>query len=310
MQSKMIVGRDKKSPFLDGDFAEQSECFEIILASHYGMCFGVRDAIALTEERAMMGEVTVLGELVHNERVREKMQTLGVREGDLFGPRATTREVLVTAHGASDQEKDRWRKMGYALQDSTCPLVGKAHSALASLVAEGHFPVVIGRKGHIEVKGLTGDFPEACVIECSDDLETLPTKRKFGVVSQTTQPIERVQNLVKVMRDRFPESEVNFKDTVCQPTKNRQRALGELLEWCDLVIVVGGSNSNNSRELVKTAQRAGVDSLLISNAGELSQERLRGKRCIGVTAGTSTQKSCVESVILALQKLGGRRRDL
>ena len=124
MQSKTAnVG---VSPFLDGNFVEQSEGFEILIASHYGMCFGVRDAITLAETAAAEAEFTILGELVHNEAVRRKMRGLGAREGDLFGPGATTKEVLVTAHGASDQEKTRWREMGYVLKDSTCPLVRKA----------------------------------------------------------------------------------------------------------------------------------------------------------------------------------------
>ena len=296
--------------FLNDDFVTQSKGFEVLVASHYGMCFGVRDAISLAEKRAQAGDVTVLGELVHNEIVREKMRSLGVREGDLFGPEATTREVLVTAHGASDQEKDRWRQMGYALQDSTCPLVRKAHTALVGLVAGGYFPVVVGKKEHVEVKGLTGDFSDAFVIECIEDLETLPTKPKYGVVSQTTQLIDRVRAIVEAMKERFPESEVFFKDTVCQPTKNRQLAMGELLGKCDLIVVVGGKNSNNSGELVKTAQRAGLDAVLVSRAGELTRKRLKGKQYIGVTAGTSTQKSCVEKVVQALEQFGGKRREL
>ena len=310
MQSKVRSKRTKGTPFLGSGFVGQSKGFEIIIANHYGMCFGVRDAITLAEKRAKSAKLTILGELVHNEVVREKMRSLGIREGDLFGARATTREVLVTAHGASDQEKLRWEKMGYDLKDSTCPLVRKAHDSLASLVAGGYFPVVIGKREHVEVRGLTGDFPDARVIEGMEDLKTLPIMPKYGVVSQTTQLIDRVRCLVSAMEEQFPKSEVCFRDTVCQPTKNRQRSLGELLGKCDLIVVVGGQNSNNSRELVKTARRAGVDSLLISQAGELSREKVCGRERIGVTAGTSTQKACVEKVVQAMEQLGGKCRRL
>ncbi|MDA7881063.1 4-hydroxy-3-methylbut-2-enyl diphosphate reductase [Akkermansiaceae bacterium] len=310
MQSE-INGRSlESSPFLDGGFVGQSQGFEIILASHYGMCFGVRDAIALAEKAASKGDLTILGELVHNDVVRKKMLTLGVREGDLFGSRATTREVMVTAHGAADREKGRWRQMGYAVQDSTCPLVRKAHTALASLVAGGYFPIVIGKRDHIEVRGLTGDFPEARVLEGLDDLAVLPQKAKFGVVSQTTQPIDRVRGLVNAMRRHFPQSEVCFKDTVCQPTKNRQNALRELITKCDLILVVGGSHSNNSGALVQTARNAGVESFLITRAEELSPRKVKGRTRIGVTAGTSTQGACVEKVMMALERMGGIRGEL
>ena len=308
MQSKTI--KSTRPPFLSNNFVRQSDTFEIILARHYGMCFGVRDAIAMAEKAAGRGELTILGELVHNEVVREKMKALGAREGDLFGPRATTRDVLVTAHGASDLEKSRWSDMGYSLRDSTCPLVKKAHTALATLVAEGCFPVVIGKRDHVEVRGLMGDFPEACVVECLEDLEDLPERDKFGVVSQTTQPIGFVEGMVAAMEESFPGSEIYFRDTVCQPTKNRQVALRELIAKCDLVFVVGGRNSNNSGQLVKTVREAGVEAELISGFDELRPDLLKDKARIGVTAGTSTQKSCVERVVKGLETLGGRRIEL
>ncbi|MDA7917361.1 4-hydroxy-3-methylbut-2-enyl diphosphate reductase [bacterium] len=299
----------RRSIFLPNNFVAQSDFlsgFEIHLASHFGMCFGVRDALSLAEKTAKEGNVTILGELVHNEVVRKRLRTAGASEGDLFGERAATPEVLVTAHGASDFQKERWASKGHLVRDATCPLVKKAHTALATLVAEGCAPVVIGQAGHVEVLGLIGDFPEAQVVMSEDNIKALAPQKIFGVVSQTTQPVGRVHELVVLIRQHHPTSEVRFRDTVCQPTKNRQRALQELAQKVDLVIVVGGSNSNNSRQLAETARKLGCRAHRISTADELDPRWLAGASKIGVTAGTSTLASCVEKVTARLETLGGK----
>ncbi|MGJ8697555.1 MAG: 4-hydroxy-3-methylbut-2-enyl diphosphate reductase [Verrucomicrobiaceae bacterium] len=295
---------------MPNNFVPQSardERFEILLADHYGMCFGVRDAVSLAKETAQEGGVTILGELVHNAMVVGELQRSGATEGNLNDERAETPRVMITAHGASDRAKNRWRGMGHRVLDASCPLVRKAHTALATLVAEGCFPVVIGKAGHVEVDGLTGDFPEACVILDEGEIEGLPMAPVYGVVSQTTQPIEKVERLVACLRGMRPGSEVRFRDTVCQPTKNRQRALRELAGGVDLVIVVGGENSNNSRQLRDVARSLGCRSERIAGAEELRPEWLDGVSRVGVTAGTSTQKSCVDRVVEALELQGGRR---
>ncbi len=271
------------------------------------MCFGVRDAIDLAGKVTKKTPLTILGQLVHNEIVRSHLEGAGVQEGDLNARSASTNTVMITAHGASDREKEKWRERGHQLKDATCPLVKKAHKALAILVAQGCFPVIIGKAGHVEVEGLKGDFPQAMVVLTEEDFEKLPRRAKYGVISQTTQPIERVQGLLKKMQERFAESDVLFRDTVCQPTKNRQKALRDLAAKVDLVLVVGGENSNNSQQLVLTARQLGTQSIKISKASELTAEILEGVKHVGVTAGTSTLASCVEQVVEALEAMGGRR---
>ena len=150
------------------------------------MCFGVREALAAVEKLAAAGPVTILGQLVHNEVVREKLVALGATEGSLRDSSAPTSRVVVTAHGAADADRARWAGRGHQVTDTTCPLVRKAHQALAALVASGHAPVVVGRRNHVEVLGLTGDFPEAVVVESEDDLEGLAQAPRLGVVSQTS----------------------------------------------------------------------------------------------------------------------------
>ena len=270
---------------------------KIQLAEHYGLCFGVRDAIAEAERLAQQGPLTVLGELAHNPIVRNRLAALGVREGRLDAPTAAaTRQVMITAHGASDAAREAWKKAGFDVADGTCPLVRHAHAQLRLLVSLGYFPVVIGKRGHVEVVGLIGDFPNAYVIEGAGDIAALPASDRYGVVSQTTQPIERVHALVEALRRARPASEVRFSDTVCQPTKNRQNALRKLLAGCDTIVVVGGRNSNNTLQLVAAATAAGLAVHHVERDDEMDPVWFRDAENVGLIAGTSTLKETVAAI--------------
>lgn len=276
----------------------------IILAKHYGMCFGVRDALKATHETAAQGPTTILGQLVHNEVVRAQLDEMGVRQGHLRDHgHATTPQVVITAHGAAERDRMAWKAKGFRVTDTTCPLVRKAHTALAKLVLQGYHPIVIGKRDHVEVLGLTGDFPEADVIIDAEDVAALTPHERFGVVSQTTQPTDRVAHLVALVESRFPNSDVCFIDTVCQPTKDRQLALKELCRQVEVVIVVGGSNSNNTHQLVQTARSYGVRAHRVAHPEELRSEWITGARNVGLTAGTSTLHETVQAVHRALQQL-------
>lgn len=275
---------------------------KVILAEHYGLCFGVRDAIAQAEELASRSPLTILGELVHNPVVRERLMRRGVREGALHdADSAQTHHVMITAHGASDKARRQWRDAGFGVSDGTCPLVRQAHEKLRSLVALGYTPVVIGKPGHVEVQGLIGDFPGSHVVESTDDIAQLPRSEKLGVISQTTQPLDRVLTLVDAIRAARPGSEVKFCDTVCQPTKSRQLALRKLIAECDTLVVVGGRNSNNTLQLVAAGTVAGCTVFHVERAEELRAEWFQEARVVGITAGTSTLKETVAMVKTRLE---------
>jgi len=282
---------------------------KITLARHYGMCFGVRDALRATHERAGQGPVTVLGQLVHNPVVDAQLSRLGVRRGDLgdLASVPAAGEVLITAHGAADADRERWRAAGHVVTDTTCPLVRKAHTALARLVAAGFHPVVIGKAGHVEVRGLCGDFPEATVVEDHRDVPKLVGRPRIGIVSQTTQPSVRVGELVESIRRCHPSSEVRFVDTVCQPTKDRQSALGDLCAENEVVVVVGGANSNNTGELVRAATAMGARAYQVERARDLREEWFDGVERVGLTAGTSTLDESVREVFDRLTVMAAER---
>jgi 4-hydroxy-3-methylbut-2-enyl diphosphate reductase len=260
---------------------------KIIRADHYGMCFGVRDAIQLALQRVRQEPLTIFGELVHNDLVLEVLRRRGVH----FETRieaVTTRTAMITAHGASQKAIAQARKHGLQVVEATCPLVRLVHRTLGHLVAEGFYPVVVGKPNHVEVRGLTEDLAEFAVVDQESDLECLPDRPRLGVVAQTTQPIEKVRHLVNLIRQRFPETEVRFIDTVCQPTKQRQAAAVELARQVDVVVVVGGARSNNTRELVATCERYAPRVHVVQTADDLNPTWFAGVQRVGLTAGTST----------------------
>jgi 4-hydroxy-3-methylbut-2-enyl diphosphate reductase len=276
---------------------------KIIRAEHLGMCFGVRDAIALALQAAATQPLTILGELVHNETVLARLRSSGVQfQNDAAA--VTTPLVMITAHGTSDRKLAETRKRGLQVIEATCPLVHLAHRSLKNLVEEGFHPVIIGQRNHVEVRGLTEDLMEFDVILTEDEAACLQEHPRFGVIAQTTQPIEKVRRLAQMLRERFPNSEVRFVDTVCQPTKQRQNAAVELAKQCDVVVVIGGAHSNNTHELVKTCAHFCARVHHIQTADDLLPNWFRTEDMIGITAGTSTPDSIVADVEQRLCEFG------
>ena len=277
---------------------------KIHLALHYGMCFGVRDALRTTHTAAKRRPVTLLGQLVHNPEVDRYLDQLGVQRGHLAQVEpAPTETVVISAHGAAQSSKDTWHQRGHDVVDTTCPLVRKAHDALDLLVREGYHPVIIGQSDHVEVRGLLGDHPGASTLLSQDETHRLPFHDRYGVVAQTTQPLDRVLELTDAIRHAHPRSEVRFIDTVCHPTKQRQSALEDLCRICDTLVVVGGPNSNNTRQLADKAERLGCHAHRIANASELQSKWFAEAENVGVTAGTSTLDETVDQVVLALRRI-------
>jgi 4-hydroxy-3-methylbut-2-enyl diphosphate reductase len=275
---------------------------KVIRAEHLGMCFGVKDAIALALETAKREPLTILGDLVHNETVLAELRGRGINIAQ--SPEAvSTQTVMITAHGASEQKLGETRNRGLNVVEATCPLVHSAHRSLARLVREGFHPVIIGKRGHAEVIGLTEDLKEFDVVLSDEDVMNLREQSRFGVVSQTTQPIEKVRHLVQLIRERFPDSQVQFVDTVCQPTKQRQNAAMELARQCDVVIVIGGALSNNTHELVNTCSRFCRRVHHVQTAVDLRPEWFGDADTVGITAGTSTPDRIIDEVQQQLEQI-------
>ncbi len=268
---------------------------KIIRAEHLGMCFGVKDAIALALETSKTQPLTILGDLVHNETVLAELRANGIQFGQQPA-HVATKSVMITAHGASRLKLDLARQSGLKVLEATCPLVHVAHRALARLVGEGFHPVIIGKRDHVEVRGMTEDLAEFDVVLCVEEVAKLQTRPRFGVMAQTTQPIEKVRHLVQLIRERFLDSEVRFIDTVCQPTKQRQSAAVELAQKCAAVIVIGGTHSNNTHELVKTCSRFCERVHHVQTADDLRDDWFQTDDTVGITAGTSTPDAVIDAI--------------
>lgn len=259
------------------------------------MCFGVRDAIALAVQQSESEPITVLGDLVHNDTVLAELHRRGIQfQNDTRA--VTTPTVMITAHGASARRVNAAREQGLNVLSATCPLVHSAHRAVGQLVREGFHPIIIGKRDHVEVRGVTEDLAEFDVVLSEQDVRQLQWRPRFGVAAQTTQPIEKVRSLVGAIRRRFPNSEVRFVDTVCQPTKQRQHAAVELAEKADVVIVIGGAHSNNTRELVGTCARHCGRVHHVQTAADLQADWFHEGDTVGITAGTSTPDSVIAEV--------------
>ena len=268
---------------------------KILRAAHLGMCFGVRDAVALALEHADAGPLTVLGDLVHNPTVLAALDAKGIAVAQDVA-HVKTATVMVTAHGTSERNLARTRALGLTVVEATCPLVQVAHNAVLSLARDGYHVVVVGQRDHVEVRGLTGDLDAFDVVLADDDVLALAAHPRIGVAAQTTQSVEKVRHLVDLIRARFPQSEVRFVDTVCKPTKQRQTAAVEIAREADVVIVVGGQASNNTRELVKTCSRYCARVHQVQTDADLRPEWFDAAQVVGLTAGTSTPDDVIDRV--------------
>jgi 4-hydroxy-3-methylbut-2-enyl diphosphate reductase len=189
------------------------------------------------------------------------------------------------------------------LVDTTCPLVSRAHRAAVALHEQGYHVVVIGKPGHVEVRGLVGDLERFDVVGSPDDARAIASKR-IGIVCQTTVPPYKANSIRRAIESMNPRAEIRFVDTVCRPTKQHQKSVDELLDQVDVVVVVGGKNSNNTRELAETCRSRGLVAFQVQGADDLQEEWFDGVDTVGLTAGTSTLDETIDEVHEALVLMG------
>ena len=277
---------------------------KVSLASALGTCFGVEDAINLALEPQFKGELTIIGQLVHNSQVNESLKKNGVSvvNGIDKIDQIKTKKVMITAHGAADKIKSKLADAGFIVYDASCPLVMRVHKTIKSMVEKNYYPVVIGQEEHVEVKGIVGDLNDYIVVGNEDDLKKLRAtgKQKFGIVSQTTQQVDKVEHLVKKIREMDCVDEVAFVNTICQPTRDRQIAVRDLAEQVDLMIVIGGYNSSNTKKLVQVCDERSVEAHHIEADSQLKKEWFINKKHVGITAGTSTPEYIINKVHSAI----------
>lgn len=282
----------------------------VIRAEEMGLCFGVRDALKIADGIHDPTRVTIHGELVHNPEVTQRLAEAGFRqapEGDRDPP-VRTPLVLITAHGISDAERRRLEATGKGLIDATCPLVRRVHEAAKALEAEGRHVLLIGKLGHVEVRGVTEDLSHCDVIEGADEVRSYESRR-LGIVCQTTMPPDVVEEVCDRIRALNPLADIRLVDTVCLPTRLRQRAVLELVRRVEAVVVVGGRNSNNTRRLVELCRQHQTPAHHVESAADLEPGWFEGITTVGLTAGTSTLDETIDEVHRALEQIGMARPE-
>lgn len=282
---------------------------QILRAEAMGMCFGVRDALAALDAVAELSAVTIHGELVHNADVLRDLDRRGFRRTPEHArPVPATPVVMITAHGVSERERRRLQAADKRVLDTTCPLVRKAHDAALALAREGRRVVVVGKRDHVEVRGLTEDLERPIVVGGVAEVTTWPEPR-LGVVCQTTTQVADAERIVAAIRAANPHADVRVVDTICSPTKARVEAVTALLEHVDALVVVGGRDSNNTRQLVARGEHAGVATLHVTGPDELDAGWFTGRRVVGLTAGTSTPDATIDAVHARLAAFAAARES-
>ena len=276
----------------------------VIRAEAMGMCFGVRDALQTLDTLSNPEDITIYGELVHNEHVNTALAQRGfttLQEGKRSGSDLAA-NVVITAHGISNSERRHLLAQGKTLIDTTCPLVQRVHDTAIKLESDGWFIIVLGQPQHVEVRGITGDLTSYAVVSSKADVRTFPHER-IAILCQTTTRPQAAEELTSAIYDANPHSKVRYVDTICRPTRDRQLAAERLVEQVDALVVVGGKHSNNTRQLVTLAQLRGLPVTHVQSAADLEPVWFTPFHTVGVTAGTSTLPETIEGVCNALESM-------
>ena len=283
---------------------------KVTKADALGTCFGVRDAIEEAMDPQFKDNLTVIGQLVHNPQIVQRLKENGVKIVDSLNDSIETKNVMITAHGAAESVRQRAQEMGFRVFDATCPLVLRVHKTVAKLVDEGFFPVVVGQESHVEVRGIVTDLSEFIVVLDENDLHKLNDIKKIGIVSQTTQQTKHVYPLVEKIKEmKNPDGslkEVKFVDTICKPTKDRQKVVEQLSDEVDVMVVIGGFNSSNTKKLKKVCDDKNIPAYHIEKASELREEWFHPGQHVGITAGTSTPHWVIDEIYQAVVEIGER----
>ncbi|HET7677648.1 MAG TPA: 4-hydroxy-3-methylbut-2-enyl diphosphate reductase [Candidatus Limnocylindrales bacterium] len=275
------------------------------IARRTGFCYGVREAIDYAKLAAAEGKRThTLGQVVHNEGVIAELQEQGIRTVDTLDDVEQGAAVVIRAHGVTPEVMGRAQEKGLEVIDGTCTWVIQEHKEMARLVEEGYTIVLLGTPRHPEVVGLLGYAPEAIVVDEEEDWQAIPRTKRMALISQSTQPPWKFEKLAAFLVSRCHELKV--VNSVCPVTIRRQQDTMELAERVDFMVVVGGRNSANTKELTRLCTIAGTPVLQIESARDLDDPAIFGEaHVVGVTGGTSTPIEDLETVAARIYEIAG-----
>lgn len=278
---------------------------EVRIANRTGFCYGVREAIDKAKESAVAGRSThTLGQVVHNEGVIRDLVGFGVHSVETLDDVDEGAAVVIRAHGVSPEVFERAESRGLDVIDGTCTWVIQEQRQLQELVDEGYVIVLLGTPRHPEVVGLLGFAPDAIVVDEEEDWHRIPRRKRMALITQSTQPPWKFEKLAAFMVSRAHE--LKIVNTVCPVTIRRQEDTLETAREVDLMVVVGGRHSANTKELTRLCQIAGTPAVQIENASDLTDPApFDGARIVGVTGGTSTPVEDLREVARRIFELAG-----
>ena len=285
---------------------------KLLLAAPRGYCAGVDRAVQTVEHALDLHgpPVYVRKEIVHNKHVVASLRERGAIFVDELDDTIPEGAITVfSAHGVSPAVHADAEQRGLQTIDATCPLVTKVHREAVKFAVEGYTIVLIGHAGHEEVEGTTGEAPEHIVlVQTEEDVETLevPDPDRVAYISQTTLSVDETRSIINALRERFPNITGPRTDDICYATTNRQAAVKQMAAQCDLVLVIGSTNSSNSQRLVDVARDCGAPAYLIDNESMVQEEWLEGARVVGISSGASAPEDLVSRLVQFFRDRGAQ----
>ncbi len=273
---------------------------EIKLAKSYGFCFGVKRAIEIAENSK---DATTIGPLIHNnEEINRLKENFNVITSNDITELGDAKKAIIRTHGIVKDDLAKLKESEIELIDATCPFVTKPQQIVEEMSKKGYKIVIFGDVKHPEVKGVMSyAVNEPVVVMSVEDLKSEKVRHKVAVISQTTRKVSEFQKIVSYLVERIKE--VRVFNTICNATFENQEAASELSHEADVMIVVGGKNSSNTKQLLTIAQENCKDSYLIENEKELKSEWFAGKKLCGITAGASTPAWIIEKIVATIREI-------
>ena len=270
---------------------------KIFVAKDAGYCFGVRDAVNLAHTTAEeYGNVYMLGDIVHNENVVEKLKKVGTKVVQNLEEIPADKPVLLRAHGTATDVWQKAKEKNMKIIDATCPLVQEIHDEVSKLEKEGRRIIIIGDHGHDEVVGIASQVVDPIVIANPAEAKEIRKIKKAGIVSQSTQTIENVQEIINILMTKI--FDLRFVNTICFPTKRNQNQIKELADLCDVMLIIGSFTSANSKRLAQLSKVRNSNSHQITCAKDIDLDWFTNAESVGISAGASTPDNLIEEVVV------------
>ena len=269
---------------------------KILVAKDAGYCFGVRDAVELAKKSGIdYKEVYMLGDIVHNEQVVSDLSKKGSKVVKNLEEIPKDKPVLFRAHGTNPETWKAAQKKKLNIIDATCPLVTEIHEEIKSLEEEGRRTIIIGDHNHDEVVGIASQVNNAIIISSPEEARSLRKMKKAGVVTQSTQMIENVQDILTVLSEKVYD--LRFVNTICYPTRRNHEQIKKLADICDLMVVIGSFTSANSKRLTQLSMARNKNSFQVTCADEVKKSWFSNIGSVGISAGASTPDDLIADVI-------------